>query len=144
MIVKTEAARPDKPEILIVEDDPGVRRSLQMLLQGQGFAVRAFASAEALADHEASCSADCLIADYILSALDGISLLTQLRAKGWQGPALLVTAFPSAELMHRAISSGYTAVFEKPLRERSLTEAVWRLVTPAPADDPASGADAGK
>jgi FixJ family two-component response regulator len=68
------------------------------------------------------------VADYKLDRQDGIALLCHLREEGWQGPAVLVTAFPSAELSQRAISSGYAAIFEKPLRERSLSEALLRLV----------------
>jgi AmiR/NasT family two-component response regulator len=41
-----------------------------------------------------------------------------------------VTAFPSEPLAKQAVASGYTAVFEKPLRERSLIEAVKRLAKP--------------
>jgi hypothetical protein len=44
---------------------------------------------------------------------------------------VLITAFSSAPLAERAASSGYAAVFEKPLRERSLTETVSRLVKDA-------------
>ena len=34
-----------RPQVVIVEDDNGVRRSLQLLLQGRGFEVKAFADA---------------------------------------------------------------------------------------------------
>jgi FixJ family two-component response regulator len=120
-----------KPTVVIVEDDPAVRRSLQLLFHGQGFDVRAYASAEALTKGANFGNPDCLVADYKLDELDGIALLPQLRATGWSGPAVLITAYPAAELSERAVNSGYSAVFEKPLRERSLTEAVRRLVAPA-------------
>jgi FixJ family two-component response regulator len=125
---KEGSPAPGRPQIVIVEDDPAVRRSLQLLLRGQGFDVRAFASAETSTANGVFGEPDCLVADYKLERLDGIALLSRLRSAGWQGPAVLVTAFPSVELAERAIRSGYAAVFEKPLRERSLSEAIWQLV----------------
>lgn len=127
MDAQTGLPRLTKPRILIVDDDPAVRRSMQLLLQGQGFDVRGFPSGEALLADAGFSSAACLIADFRLGKLDGLVLLSTLRGLGWEGPAVLVTAFPSGPLADQAIASGYTAVFEKPLRERSLIEAVKRL-----------------
>lgn len=131
MDAKSRGPSRDKSQVLIVEDDPGVRRSMQLLLQGQGFDVRAFGSAEALLADAAFGKSASLIADYKMQGLDGIRLLSQLREQGWHGQALLVTAFPSSQLSRQAIAAGFVAVFEKPLRERSLVEAIRRLVPPA-------------
>jgi FixJ family two-component response regulator len=101
---------------------------MQLLLQGQGYNVRAYASGEALTAEVAFGNPACLVCDYKLEKLDGITLLSRLRSAGWSGPAVLVTAFPSTELFERATASGYSEVFEKPLRERALVQAVSRLV----------------
>ena len=124
--------RDERPRLLIVEDDPGVRRSMQLLFHGQGFDVRAYGSGEALlADSRAEDPA-CLVADYRMQGLDGIALLSTMRTRGWAGPAVLVTGFPSPDIAARATAAGYGAVFEKPLRERSLVEAVLRMVSGRP------------
>ena len=128
MEVGTRASGRDKSQVLIVEDDPAVRRSMQLLLQGQGFDVRAYGAAEALLADDAFEQSCCLIADYKMQGVDGIDLLSRLRERGWQGQAVLVTAFPSSQLAQQALAAGYTAVFEKPLRERSLVEAIRRLL----------------
>ncbi len=121
--------RDRRPRLLIVEDNPGVRRSMQLLFHGQGFDVRAYGSGEALlADARAEDPA-CVVADYRMQGLDGIALLDALRARGWNGPAVLVTGFRSPDIVARATAAGYGAVFEKPLRERSLVEAVLRMVS---------------
>jgi len=117
-----------RPQLLLVEDDPAVRRSTQLLLQAQGYQVRAYATGQALIDDDKSVAADCFIADYRLQHLDGIDVLSRLRERGWRGPAILVTAFPSAELHDRAQAAGFTTVFEKPLRQYELVNAVSRLL----------------
>lgn len=135
MDVQTGTPKREKPRILIVEDDPAVRRSMQLLLQGQGFDSRGYPSGEALLSNPDFGDPACLVADYRMEPLDGITLLSRMRDQGWLGPAVLVTGFPSAELSQRAVAAGYSAVFEKPLRERSLIDTLWRLVEAAgPAD----------
>jgi FixJ family two-component response regulator len=112
-----------------VEDDPGVRRSTQLLLQGHGFDTRAYASGEGLLRDPGALNSDCLVADYKLGGMDGIELLKILRDRGWTGWAILITAFASEGLSERAIDSGFHRVFEKPLPERSLIGCVAYLTT---------------
>lgn len=125
---------PDKrPQIALLEDDPGVRRSLQLLLRGRGFDVKAFGNANSLlADPEVAAAA-CLVIDYRLPAVDGITVLESLRARDWTGPAILMTAFGTAEITRRAKTAGFCEVFDKPLREHILVATLERLTTSGPA-----------
>lgn len=124
----SDAPGNQRSKILIVEDDPAVRRAMQLLLHAQGFAVRTHATGPAvLADAERE-PPDCLVADYLLAGTNGIDILKTLRGQGWDGPAVLVSAFASESLKARALAAGFTQVFEKPLRERALVEVVARLV----------------
>jgi FixJ family two-component response regulator len=117
-----------RARLLLVEDDPGVRRSLQLLLRGRGFEVRAYASGLALLADPTALGAVCLVADYRMPEIDGLSILRRLRELGWQGQALLITAFPSALLVDQALAAGYSRVIEKPLVEVGLVEAIERAV----------------
>ena len=118
----------DARRVLIVEDDPSARRSLLLLLTGRGFdAVAHSGVAPALADAEARSPA-CLVTDYRLGDGDGIGLLATLRRRGWHGPAILISAFGSNELTKRAGDAGFTEIFDKPLREHALVDAVGRLM----------------
>jgi len=117
-----------RARLLLVEDDPGVRRSLQLLLRGRGFEVRAYASGLALLADPTALGAVCLVADYRMPEIDGLLILRRLRELGWQGQALLITAFPSARLVDQAVAAGYSRVIEKPLVEAALVDAVQRAV----------------
>lgn len=116
-----------RPLIVLLEDDNGIRRSLQLLLQGRGFDVRAFSSAEPLLADPDFAETDCLVADYRLAASNGIDVLQSLRAGGWTKPAVLITAFGSADLASRAIAAGFSEIFEKPLKDHMLIAALERL-----------------
>lgn len=121
-------SRKSRPTVFLIEDEPELRRSLQLLLQGRGFAVRAFASPQALLADPALLAADCLIADYRMPELDGLELMAALRERGWRAPAILITAFPSASLVAQAVDLGYTEVLVKPFLDRSLVTALTQLV----------------
>ena len=101
-------------------DDEGVRRSLQFLLHWRGYDVRSFASAASLLGSEEAGNAEILVADYRLPDGNGIDVLRHLRGRGWRGRSILITAFPTPELVQQAEASGFDAVLDKPLRQQSL------------------------
>jgi CheY-like chemotaxis protein len=110
--------------ILLVEDDEGVRRSLQLLLQWHGFEVRAHALAASALALERFDDIDLLVSDYFLSDGDGVALLTALRDAGWAGRAVMITAEPNAWLIERAKDAGFHAVLGKPLARHDLMSAL--------------------
>jgi FixJ family two-component response regulator len=116
----------ERPMLILVEDDDSVRRALQLMLSGSGYRVRAFASAASALADAVSREAEYLVADFMLSASDGVQLLASLRASGWSGHALLVTAYPSNDLRRTAEAAGYAAVMEKPVRQQELLSALAR------------------
>lgn len=118
----------ERPIILLVEDEPAVRRSLQLVLQGSGFSVRSYGAGTALLADPAARNAHALVADYRLPDGDGLTILRNLRAAGFSGPAVLITAFNSPELAARAEAAGFNRILEKPLADRLLREAVSSLV----------------
>lgn len=120
----------ERPRILLAEDDSAVRRSLQLLLQARGYDVRAHASGRTLLDDPMCTGAACLVADYQLDELDGFEILSRLRSRGWNGPAVLITAYPTPDLQERATSQGFGAVIEKPFREGAVSETIARLLKP--------------
>jgi FixJ family two-component response regulator len=70
------------PLVLVVDDDPSVRKSLSRLLESADYAVEAFASAgEFLArgPHPGPC---CLVLDVKMPGLTGIQLQEMLTAAG--------------------------------------------------------------
>src|SRR3546814_5203337 len=71
----------ERPRLLLLEDDAGVRRSLQLLFRARGFDVRAYAAGAALLADPAACDACCFIADYRLDETDGIEVFCHLRER---------------------------------------------------------------
>jgi len=117
----------ERPTILLVEDEPAVRRSVQLVLQGSGFAVRSYASGAALLADPNTARAAGMVADYRLPDSNGLAVLRDARAAGFAGWAILITAYPSRELAAQARTEGYAHIFAKPLADRVLRDAVASL-----------------
>ena len=114
--------------VVLVDDDAAVRNSLKLLLTGRGYGVDLYAGGEAVLGAKlGGGSRTCLIADYLMPDIDGLTLLERLRQQGWLGPALLITGHFNATLEQRALAVGYAQVFEKPLNHERLLDAVARL-----------------
>lgn len=125
-----DATKPQqRPKIVIVEDDHPVRRSTQLLLQAQGYSVKAFSSGVALLADDAARGASCLIADYLLEEMNGIGLLLALRERGWRGPAILITGHRTPGLVKEANAAGFSEVLEKPLKPRALVRIIAQLIS---------------
>ena len=128
---------PGRPRVLLVEDDAAVRRSLQLLLSGHGYDVRAHARAAGLAREPEALRADCLIADLIIPDGNAVSLITDLREAGWKGPAILISGHLTNEWTERALAHGYAAAFAKPIGDSVLIKCLERLLPTSGPDEPA-------
>ncbi len=123
--------------ILIVEDDRAVRESLKFSLVIEGFAVRAYADAEELLAEPRLPKFDCLIVDQNMPGMTGLDLVSALRARNVDTPAILITSHPNRSVRDQAAAAGIPIV-EKPLLN-SLIERVRRTV-PAAAENKSGNA----
>ena len=78
--------------ILVVDDDPAVRRALEHALRRDGYQVSQAASGtEALREHAAT-APDALVLDVMMPEPNGLEICRRLRAAGDGTPILLLTA----------------------------------------------------
>lgn len=113
-----------RPRVLLVEDDDGVRRSIHLMLNGRGYDVRSYSAAAPLLADPSISGAEVLVADYRLPDSDGLGVLRALQRIGWTGRAVLMTAYPSGTLREAAAACGYDAILEKPIPQHQLLAAI--------------------
>ncbi len=118
----------DPKHIAIVEDDAAVLNSLEFMFAAGGYRVSAYARAEDAEASEDIVTADCMIIDYTLPDLDGLTLLSRLRRRGMRAPAALITSLPSRQCREAASLAG-VPVIEKPLNGDILDEWVRRVAS---------------
>lgn len=124
--------------LLLVDDDAAIRASLRFALEVEGYQVEAYASAEALAAQHDFPAADCLVLDYRLPGMDGLTLLALLRGRGIAIPAVLITSDPRASLQRRAAEAG-VAIVEKPLLGNALADSIRQALGEAEQGDDRTG-----
>lgn len=124
--------------VLIVDDDPAVRASLQFCLELEGFRVRTYARGSDLLDDPNMPLSGCLVIDYRLPGMNGLDLLAALRRRNIRFPAIVITTHPSAAVRSQAAAAG-AVLIEKPLLNEALFEGIRAVmrVQPSAAEPPA-------
>lgn len=116
----------DPPAVVLVEDDASLLRALTFALEAEGLTVRSYrAAGEALL--AAPAPADCLVIDFRLPDLDGLSLIAALRERGVRSPAILTTTNPD-ERTRRAAALAGVSIVEKPLLTGELRSRIGELI----------------
>jgi len=134
------AERRRQARILLCDDDDDVRRMAADVLHGEGYDVYAVAAA-APALHllkEKSAGFDLLVADYAMSGMDGIALISASRRHRPSLKALLITGH--ADLLQRGASALPAGVplLPKPFKPAELAESVATLLTIPDSIEPLS------
>ena len=114
---------PARKTVLIVDDDPAVRSSLQFCLEIEGFLVRTYASASDLLNDDAVPDSGCLVIDYRLPSMNGLALLSELRRRKIMLPAIMVTTEPSMSVRAQTAAAG-AVLIEKPLLNEALFDGI--------------------
>ena len=65
--------------ILVIDDEPQIRRSLQVNLEGEGYAVATAADAEQALQAIANRTPDVIVLDLLMPGMDGIALTRRIR-----------------------------------------------------------------
>jgi DNA-binding response OmpR family regulator len=88
------AEKVGRGSILLVEDEPGLRQTLAVSLQGRDFTVDEAATASAAIDAAASRRFDLMLLDINLPDGTGWDVLRQLRTTGNSLPVVVLSAVP--------------------------------------------------
>ena len=115
--------------ILLVDDDSRMRQVLGRLLQSSGFQSVDEVSdgEEALARLEAE-HFDLIVTDCNMPRMDGIAMVTVLRAKGDQTPVIMLSGQDDPQLVVRAIRAGVNNYVPKPIHPENLFEKIWQTM----------------
>jgi DNA-binding NtrC family response regulator len=100
-------------QVVVVEDDPVVAKSIELSLQAVGIRVKVFCNAEDALTAPDIMEADFYISDYILPGLDGLQLLDAIQKRS-ETPinAVLMTGEMSAERGKATIASCWPVLFK--------------------------------
>jgi FixJ family two-component response regulator len=108
--------------LAIIDDDTAVRESTQLVLEIYDFEVLTYASGHDFLKEDPDIA--CLIVDYQMPGMNGLEFLSELRRRGNEAPAIMMSATVSPALQRLAAEFGIKRVLEKPLSHQELLRAI--------------------
>jgi FixJ family two-component response regulator len=102
------------PLIAVVDDDEGVRRSLDGLVRSLGYRVAIFPSAEAFLSSAELKGSACIISDVQMPGMSGLELAGVIAASGVCIPIILMSAFLDDRVTAQASAAGARWFLRKP------------------------------
>jgi two-component system response regulator FixJ len=110
--------------IYVIDDDEGVRESLEFLLKTAGITVRGFDSAKAFLEIMPEVKSGCVITDVRMPEITGIDLLRKMNEAKRDLPVIVITGHGDIALAVEAMKIGAVDFLEKPFDEDHLLAAV--------------------
>jgi DNA-binding NtrC family response regulator len=108
-------------KILIVEDDADSAEFLRLMLEREGYMVRAAATAKHALEELSSWKPEIILMDLMLPDVEGMDLLTDVRRISPATQVIVVSGHGSIAIAVEAMESGALSFIEKPINPSVLT-----------------------
>lgn len=112
------------PTVFIIDDDAGMRASIQGLLKTEGLRSEAFATPQEFLNSGHLDNPGCLVLDVRLRGVSGLDFQGRLIEMGLQIPIVFITAHGDIPMTVKALKSGAVQFLTKPFRDQDLLDAV--------------------
>jgi two-component system, OmpR family, response regulator MprA len=116
------------PRLLVVDDDPDVRLSLERALSRAGYSVTTAAHGGAALDLLAGAPVDLIVLDVLMPMVDGFETCRRLRERGDATPILVLTARDGVDDRVAGLELGADDYLVKPFALRELLARVQALL----------------
>jgi FixJ family two-component response regulator len=120
--------RTEKQIVLVVDDDPFVRKALTYLFESMELPVKAFTTASELLDSKLPDVPSCLVLDIRLPGGSGLEFQEVLAKAGIQIPIVFLTGHGDIPMSVKAMKAGAVDFLTKPFRDQDILDAVTRAL----------------
>jgi FixJ family two-component response regulator len=114
----------ETPRVFVVDDDISMRESLESLIRHAGWQAETFASAEEFLARPRALAAGCLVLDYCLPQLDGLSLQKHIALDDAHLPIIFITCYGDPPMVVQAMKAGALEILSKPFGDDELLSAI--------------------
>ena len=122
---------PKKGMVYVIDDDEGVRDSLQWLLEGKDYRVRCFESAETFLSRFDAREVACLIVDIRMGGMTGLELQDRLIERKSPLPIVFITGHGDVPMAVDTMKKGAMDFIQKPFQDGALLSLVERMLEQA-------------
>jgi CheY-like chemotaxis protein len=124
--------------ILVIDDDPVLRRVITLALEAAGHSVLRCENGRKAIEYLTHEPADLLITDIIMPEMDGVETVRAARRLQPRLPILAISgggSFDPADYLGIARAFGATDILPKPFRPADLVDRVAKLLAAGPVED---------
>jgi FixJ family two-component response regulator len=114
----------DAPTVFVIDDDAGVRASIQGLLKSARLRCTSFGTAEEFLRNKPPDGPSCLVLDVSLPGVNGLDFQRQLGDAGIQIPIIFITGHGDIPMTVKAMKSGAVEFLTKPFLDQDLLDAI--------------------
>jgi len=112
------------PTVLVVDDDPALRKSIGLLLESVDVHARLFASIDDFLKSNPMDGPSCLVLDVRLPGKSGLDLQRELAATNRDLPIIFITGYGDIPMTVQAMKGGAIEFLTKPFRDQDLLDAI--------------------
>jgi FixJ family two-component response regulator len=112
------------PTVFIIDDDGGVRRAVQDLVESVGLRAECFATGQEFLHKQRPSNPSCLVLDVRLPQMSGLDFQRMLADVGIRIPIIFITAHGDIPMSVKALKSGAVEFLTKPFRDQDLLDAI--------------------
>ena len=102
--------------VMVVDDEPGLRQSLGLLLSDAGYDVAAEGDAQRALERATTEPVDLVLCDVRMPGMDGLAFLRAYRERGGGGLVIMMSAYGGEEAALAAMKEGAYDYIPKPFR----------------------------
>ena len=117
-----------KGTVYVVDDDEAVRDSVQWLLEGKGYRVRCFDSAESFLSRYDPREVACLLVDIRMGGMTGLELQARLIEIRSPLPIVFITGHGDVPMAVDTMKKGAMDFIQKPFKEADLVRVVEQML----------------
>jgi DNA-binding NtrC family response regulator len=114
--------------VLVIDDDPSIRESLESLVRSAGLGIQTFATAQEFLTSKRTDAPSCLILDVQLPGLSGLDLQQELVKADIGIPIIFLTGQGDIPTSVRAIKAGALEFLTKPFDDEDLVNAIQQAI----------------
>ena len=115
--------------ILVIDDEPDIRESLEILLSAEGYRVDLAPNATEGLKRLENSTFDLVLLDLMMPDKSGMQVLEEIRARDRETPVFLITAYGSVEVAVNALKRGANDYFSKPWDNEKLLIEIERMIS---------------
>ncbi|HKE25490.1 MAG TPA: sigma-54 dependent transcriptional regulator [Bryobacteraceae bacterium] len=117
-----------RAKILVIDDEPDIRESLELVLGDAGYSVDTASSGTEGLQRMSNHGYDLVLLDLMMPDRSGMDVLTDVRERDRETPIFMITAYGSVEAAVQALKLGANDYFSKPWDNEKLVIEIDRMI----------------